>query len=66
MLLNFQTTLFILIRYTRADNKSILNTISSQPQAVKDLSSVRFFLLSSLFTTTPLLLQTTYRMHRFS
>lgn len=65
ILLNFQTTLFILIRYTRADNKSIINTISSRPQAVKDLSSVSLFLLSSLFTTTPLLLQTAYWMHRF-
>lgn len=64
-LFNFQTSLFILIRYTRADNKSILNTISSRPQAVKDLSSVRLFLLSSLFTTTPLFLQTTYWMHWF-
>lgn len=64
MLFNFQTTMFILIRYTRADNKSILNTISSQPQAVKDLSSVRLFLLSSLFSTTPLLLQTAYWMQR--
>lgn len=64
-MVNFQTTLFILIRYTRADNKSIANTISSRPQAVKDLSSVRLFLLSSLFSTTPLLLQATYWMHRF-
>ena len=64
-LFNFQTTLFILIRYTRADNKSVLNTMSSRPQAVKDLSSVRLFLLSSLFSTTPLLLQTTYWMHWF-
>lgn len=64
-LFNFQTTMFILIRCTRADNKSILNTISSRPQAVKDLSSVRLFLLSSLFSTTPLLLQTAYWMQRF-
>lgn len=64
-LFNFQTTMFILIRYTRADNKSILNTISGWPQAVKDLSSVRLFLLSSLFSITPLLLQTAYWMQRF-
>lgn len=40
-LFNFQTTLFLLIRHTRVDDKSVLNTICNRPQAVKDLSSVR-------------------------
>lgn len=62
---NFWRTLFILIRFTSSDNKSILKTISSQPWAVKDILSVRLFLLYSLFVTRLLLLNTTYWMHRF-